>query len=206
MKTVRLALAASIAASLLVAGVAQAAPVSCKLVLDPAGDAGATTAASGGPSDDALDIRYLDLASDGKKITGVFGLTKPAVNAASAPNGYQLLLNFDVPGFANPVYLNASSGRAGLSFNFGQDDPTTGLDTLGAATGVLDAAKNEIRVTAKLSDMKAAGVNLKAGQKLTGINGISSRDLVAFIVFADRANTDPKDYTVGAKSCVAVGK
>lgn len=203
---IRLALAAAAATSLIAAGAASAAPVSCKLIVDPAGDAGATTAVAGGPSDDALDIRYVDLATDGKKITGVLGLTKPAVNAATAPNGYQLLLNFEVPGFANPVYLNATSGRAGLSFNFGQDDPTLGLKTLGAATGVLDTAKSEIRITAKLSDLKAAGVNLKPGQKLTGINALSSRDFVLVITFADRANTDAKDYTVGAKSCVAVGK
>lgn len=201
-----LALAATVA--VIGAGSASAAPsgAGCALVKDPAGDSGLSTSSPGVVKDDALDFTYVNLASDKTKLTGVFGLTKAAASAMTAPNGYQLLLNFTVPGFENEVYLNASgTTRTGVTFNFGQTDPTLGLDTLGAATGVVDTVKNEIRVTAKLADLKGGGINIKPGMKLSNINAISSRDLVIFIVYADRA-TGGKDYVAGSKSCVAVGK
>lgn len=204
---IRPLMALAVASALVFAGSASAAgpSKSCALFSDPAGDARVTVSAPGGPSEDALDFTYVNLASDGKKVTGVFGLTKAATAAATAPNGYQLLLNFTVRGFTNEVYLNATGARGGMAFNFGQNDPTLGLDTLGAASGVVDTAYNEIRVTAKLTDLKAAGINLKPGMKLSGFNAVSSRDLVLVITFADRALGD-KEYTVGAKSCFKVGK
>lgn len=207
MKAFRISLAVVTVASVLSAGLASAAaPVSCKLVVDKAGDASLTTATPVGPSEGALDITYVDLATDKTKMTGVFGLTKAAADAATAPNGYRQLLFFTAPGFADPVFLSASSAaRTGVTFSFGADQ-VDGLATLGAASGVLDTKKNEIRITAKLSDLKAGGINLKPGMVLTAISGVTSRDFTAAFLYADRANTDPKDYTVGAKSCVAVGK
>ncbi len=187
---------------------ADASGAACALFTDPAGDAGITSAVAGGPNDDALDFTYVNLASDKTKLTGVLGMSKAAAEAATAPNGFRMLLNFTVPGHTNVVYLNATgASRTGVSFSFGENDtsPGGGLTTLGPAAGVLDTKKNEIRITAKLSDLKAAGVKLATGDTLTAINAASSRDFVAVITYADKASGD-KEYVVGSKSCVAVGK
>ena len=209
MRLVRTAAAAAVGLSLVVAGTSGAAtkPV-CNLITDATGDASATTAASvPGTSDGALDVLSADLAADKKVLTAVIRVSKLAESAATAPNGYSAVFTFSAPSAPDvPLYMRYFSGSDLLdsSFEFGYDDATNGLTPLGDAAGVLDTAKNEIRISAPLSGFSEKAV-LKQNDKLGTFDVAMSRDLVALLVYADRA-TSGATYSVGAKSCVTPGK
>jgi hypothetical protein len=189
-------------------GVAAAAPSPkpvCNLLTDAKGDGYPTTAAEAGPSDDALDILSADVATNAKQLTAVLRLSKAATSADSAPTGFRFLVLFTTPGSDDPVYLSAASTPGlGETYSFGTD-AADGLTDGGEATGVFDAAKNEVRITASLSDLSSVAGKLKPGTKLTGLNANSSRDFQAVITYADRAEGG-KTYVAGTPSCVAVGK
>jgi hypothetical protein len=208
----RPALALAVVVAATVGGVAFAAPKApapapvCNLLTDPKGDAYPTSSAPAGPSDDVLDVVSADVATAGKKMTVVFRMAKAAKSTSTAPTGYHLVFDFTAPGAANPLYVQYFTGNAGLpeSYDFGYNDPVNGLTSLGKADGVVDTAKNEIRVTLPVNGF-ADHAPLKVGDKLSGITVESTRDLVVLLPYADKAATD-KTYAVGAPSCVVVGK
>jgi len=208
MRIARPALCLALVASLSAAGFAGAAtrpkpkPV-CKIITDVTGDSALTTATPVG-SDDAFDIVSGDLAANAKTITGVIRVAK-AGDPSTAPFGHGFVMTFSAPGSANPLYLRYSSSPAfGEAYEFGYDDPTNGLTTLGDASGVVDTAKNEIRISAPLRGFDAQAV-IKPGMKLTNITAQTSRDFIALLIYADVAESS-KSYVVGYPSCVVPGK
>jgi hypothetical protein len=199
-----LAVCAGLAAATGVSVAAPAAKPVCNLLTDAKGDGYPTTAAAAGPSDDALDIVSADVASDAKKLTAVVRLSKAATAADSAPTGFRFLVLFSAPGADDPVYLSAASTPGiGQTYSFG-NDTADGLSDAGTATGVFDTAKNEIRITASLSELSAAAGKIKPGTKLTDLTANSSRDFQAVITYADMAEGG-KAYVAGSPSCVKVG-
>lgn len=210
MRLVRPAVCLALTGALIGAGVADAAikkpkPV-CNLITDAAGDATATTLVTAGPNDAALDVLSADIAADAKTITAVIRIAKVSETAQTAPTGYHVVFNFTAPGAANPLYMQYFSGNAALKsgFDYGFDDPTQGLTSLGDGFGVIDLAKNEIRISAPLNGFDAQG-GVKKNNKLSGLSVQGTRDLVVLLPYSDIASSD-KVYAVGALSCVRPGK
>lgn len=193
------------------AGVSGAAakPV-CNLVTDPKGDGTGFVLTDRNylPNDPQLDIVSGDVASDGKTITAVLRLADLQLTDNAAPTGRTYYVNFGV----GEVELNLSAavepdGSATYSAGF-QD--TASRAGLGAATGVIDVAKKEVRISAPLS-IFAEKVKLKSGSKLDYVEGLAQRYIgnrtAGRGVTPSADATDPgKGYTVGAPSCVVVGK
>ena len=180
----------------------------CNLVTDPKGDSSLSTAATlPGTGDDALDIVSADLAASAKTLTAAIRLVKVADTATTAPNGFSVVYTFTAPSKPDvPLYLRYFAGSPALDglFEYGYDDPTNGLTPLGDAFGVVDTAKNEIRISAPLNGFDAQAP-IKKNDKLAGFDVTTSRDLVVLLTYADRG-TATTTYTVGAPSCVTPGK
>jgi hypothetical protein len=212
-KLVRPAACAVVALSLVGAGAASAAtkpkPV-CNLVTDAQGDANGFVVTDTGlpvpPSDDYLDIVSADIASDAKTVTAALRLK--AVGADSmAPTGSTYYFNFTISG--TQVFLTAKTDGTAWTYSFGDfTGDAGGRNTLGDATGVIDAAKKEIRITAST---KAWPDAIKTGKtKLAGFNALAQRfigtDLTGGATpTADEASSS-KAYLAGASSCVRPGK
>ncbi|MCU1590343.1 MAG: hypothetical protein JWP11_1599 [Frankiales bacterium] len=221
-----------IATSLLlltVAGYASAAPAKpakpvCNLVTDPKGDAGV----SGKAGADGDDIVSADIASDGKSITGVVRTAALAAVDPQAPLGRSYFVNFSAPGSADVLFLSARTYPTGTTFVFGYSgvDPTSGVNTsytLGQATGAVDTAKGEVRITAPISGfVTGAKAKLAPGAKLSGIGAQVYRIFGQGVVPSQTAPTGQRipigglnllfddavggPYLMGTPSCVAVGK
>ena len=177
-------------------------PKSCKLLQDPADDAGPLTTA-GGPqtSDPALDVRYADIAADARTLTVVWGVKQLSTDPSLSAPGRRWRLTYTVGPTA--VVQTVVSGPHGTVFD-------------GDATGVIDAAKNEVRMWIPLTKIK--GVRVAKGAVLRNISistdagtqfprsaGIGDIQPYPFVSPGDTGRTD-KIYTVGAPSCVAIGK
>ena len=196
---------------------AKPAPAVCKLIFDDEAD---YTVPDG---DASVDIVGGDFASNGKQITGIIrlkGLTNP--NPRS-PLGQAYFIEFTVKGSSDILTLSAGLYPTGNQFGFGYQGPDPVLPintsyTLGEAKGVI--AGNEIRITADIAKFPQAKL-LKNGNKVTTLEANARR------VYGQRAvpsqqvgpvraplggltlNYDDatgKTYTLGARSCVAVGK
>jgi hypothetical protein len=208
----RPALACAVLAVATVAGTmhaSAAAPV-CNLVTDPAGDANGTflqEGISGVPSEDAVDIVSGDVATKGKLLTTVLRVKKLAASSPTAPGGLHWKFFFNVNDTQIYTQAVAATGAA-PTFTFGTIDETAGTSkSLGEATGVLDTAKNEVRITVPLSALPETP---KAGKKITTLAPNAGRffgndNVGTFSDSTDLATSD-KTYTVGAPSCVVVGK
>lgn len=188
---------------------AKVAPA-CNLLTDPAGDANGTFLAdgvAGAPSEDAVDIVSADIASTKKLLTTVLRVKKLATSSATAPGGLHWKFFFDVAGVQ--IYTQAIAPTGGSpAFTFGTIDGTTGTSTsLGAAEGVLDLAKNEVRITVATSALPETP---KPGAKITSLAPNAGRFFGndAALTFSDSTDvaTSDKTYIAGAPSCVAVGK
>jgi hypothetical protein len=213
------------------AGYASAAPAKpkpvkpvCNLVQDAKGDANISGAV---PGTDGDDIVGGDIASDGTSITAVVRMAAiPAADPAS-PNGRSYIFDFSVPGSESGLFLSARTHPTGTTFVFGYSgvDPTTTLNTsysLGSATGVVDAAKGEVRVTAPIKGfVDGAKVAMANGTTLKGLGvrvfrqasqtlvpsqqvGPARAPLSGLNVLLDDAAGG--SYVMGTPSCVAVGK
>ena len=224
--------AAVLALSLLVpagAGVAAAAPKPkpvkpvCNLVTDPAGDAEVNGAALS-EGDDTIGG---DIASDGVTLTGVIRMAGLAANDPQWLNGRSYLLEFAAPGVAEPLFLQARAYPTGTVFSFGYSgvDPVLPINTsysLGAATGVVDLEKKEVRISAPVKAYADAGkAGIKKGAKLSGLvtrvyrqggqGLVPSQQVGPARVPLSGLNllTDEgfgTSYVVGTPSCVALGK
>jgi hypothetical protein len=194
------------------AGVAGAATPkvkpACNLLTDAAGDATGSFIAEGlpTPNEDAVDIVSGDVATKGRVLTSVLRVKKLSESSLSAPGGLHWKFFFNVDGTQVFTQAVAEAGAA-PTFVIGTIDEATGTSTtLGDVTGVIEVAKNEVRVTAPFSILPATP---KPGSKITSLEPNAGRYVNAVAVsFSDSTDTatSSNSYTVGAPSCVAVGK
>lgn len=196
---VRPALALALLPALLAAGAATAAPAKpvCNLISDGAGDVTAPSA--------NLDILSADVSSDAKKLTGVIRVAKLAASDGSAPTGFAYNFRFKVAGSDVQYYLLASSEPSPIgatTFEFGTIETGNSLTPIGDATGKIDLAKNEVRITAPTS---FGAVKIKPGTKLVDLQAVTQRRFVVLLSGADSTVLDGKTYTAGAASCVKPG-
>lgn len=216
MRVTRPVVCLAVAASLVGAGVANAAvkrpkpkPV-CNLIADDKADASFLGAA---PNDPNLDIVSGDIASNAKTITAVLRLASFAETDPQAPLGRGYYLEFNAPGLDTPIYFNFQITPDLKRFAWGtQEVLATGNGSYvkkGDATGVLDAAKGEIRISVPVADVNAVG-KVKPGAKLTNLAASSTMVLGTSVTGGlvstvdDAAGTKP--YIAGAPSCVTPGK
>lgn len=225
-----------LASSLLLAGgasYAAAAPKAkpkpakpvCNLIVDEKGDATYNNV----PGAAGDDIVGGDLASDGTTVTGVLRLAGLSANDPQAPFGRNYSVLFTAPGSADLLFMSARTYPQGTKYVFGYraEDPNTGVNTnflLGDATGVVDLAKGEVRVSAPVKGfVEGAKAKLAPGAKLSGLGGSVDRiagqgfvpsqspapgaprvPLGGFLLPFDEASGTT--YLMGTPSCVAVGK
>lgn len=220
-----------LAASLLVTGVGAAAATAapkaakpvCNLVADPAGDANV----SGVPGGAGDDIVSADIATDAKTLTGVVRLSALAANDPEWLNGRAYFAEFTAPGSPDILFVQARAYPTGVIWSYGYSgvDPTSGVNTsytLGAATGVIDVAKKEVRISAPLKGfVDGAKAKMAPGAKLTGVGArvyrqggqglVPSQEVAGTRVPLSGLNVLLDDaaggsYVMGTKSCVVVGK
>jgi hypothetical protein len=214
MRLYRPALAVALIASVTAAGAAGAAtkpkpkPV-CNLVLDPAGDASLQAPL---PSDDALDILSADVASNAKSFTAVLRMKNVSASGASQL-GHDVQISFDLAGADAPVWIGyTTSAYGGDAFQYGLIGKGTGGATspTGKATGVVDKAKNEIRMTVPVADLNALG-KVKPGAKVSNLAVMASQlvgvapNATGVYAFGSESVDDAagrKSYIAGYPSCV----
>ncbi len=195
----------------------------CNLVIDDKGDSTYNNV----PGSASDDIVSADVASDGVTITGVVrvaGLTTPD---PQAPFGRAFFAEFTAAGSADVLFLSARTYPQGTQFVYGYRgvDPTSGLNTsytLGAANGVVDTAKGEVRISTPVKGfVDGAKAKLAMGSKLSALTATTWRmagqgfvpsqsvggtrvPLGGLLLPFDDATGGT--YVVGTPSCVAVGK
>lgn len=222
--------AALLTASLLVpvgAVAATAAPAKAKPVCNLVSDATGDAEVSGVPGGAGDDIVSADIASDGKTLTGVVRMAGLAANDPEWLNGRAYFAEFTAPGSPDVLFLQARAYPTGIIWSYGYSgvDPTSGINTsytLGAATGVMDFAKKEVRISAPVKGfIEGAKAKLANGAKLSGIGSRVFRQggqglvpsqsvngtrvpLSGLNVLLDEATGG--SYLMGTPSCVAVGK
>ena len=227
MKTTTILLASSLALTCAAgtgAAAATKAPAKkvCKIIVDAAGDAAYAGVVPGDAGDDILSA---DVAGDGKTLTAVLRLADLQAPNPSAPLGQQFYLEFSVKGYDALLFLAARSYPTGPKFVYGYsgEDPVLPLTTsypLGDAKGVIDPAKEEVRISAPTSGFSGAQVKIVKGSKLTALTARTYRILGQGLVpsqnvgparvpigglstpFDDATGTS---YVVGTPSCVKPG-
>ncbi|HEX8003391.1 MAG TPA: hypothetical protein VF519_11925 [Mycobacteriales bacterium] len=222
---VRTAAALGVALAAISAGAADAAKVKpvCNLVVDATGDTFAARAQDGtapGPQDDAFDIKSADIASDGKTITAAIRVAKLG-DAQTSPQGRGFAFDFllptsDMQGSLRAVLITGQAPYFEATFKDPSvpNGPSTFISTV---TGVVDAKKGEIRISAPVGVFSELG-QIKLGTLITPAAdaatsgravppapGVAGAPITTRYVFADVA-TDSKPYKAGTPSCVPVGK
>ena len=230
----RLALVPVAALVALVAPAAVAAPKvapSCNTITDPAGDTFAFRTQNDppagspayGPQDDNLDLISADLASDGKVVTAVVRIKKLSRTVQTSPTGLTAAIGFLIGSGDTVVRLQAvlATGQADrfeVSAIPPDNLPNQPSTYVGDVTGVVDLAKNEVRITAPAAMLAPYGT-LKPGTPLIpndaesatvsrGVPAITStpgQPMTTRGPFADIA-AGGKAVKVGAPSCVVPGK
>lgn len=224
---------AAVAASAVAVTSAHAAPVtkvkkSCNLVKDAAGDANGfnpigspVPTENAGPSDDSLDIRSVDVASDGKTLTGVVRVNKLAASDSMSPTGSGWQISFNAPGGQQFSLLATSDPSGAVTYGAGYTDPKTGSTDLypgGTATGKFLPTKNQIHISVPLSAFAGQSV-IRTGDTLTGLLAFSGQSAAIPDVTGQFGggtlvgDTNPSDsagpgknYVVGTLSCVTPGR
>lgn len=233
MSLVRPALATVLVGSLCVAGAASAVtkpkpkPVKpvCNLVTDPSGDASPQTPV---PSDDTIDILSADIATNATQITAVLRLKNLSASSVPSQTGVSYEFDFSAPGGSNTLFLAYNADDSGSHSSFGDIESIGGQNnntSKGPAVTVFDKAKNEVRITAKLSDLSALG-KFKPGTKLTGLEAKTwvligtpeatpevDAPALGPVVGPGNGLLDPvddatgsKNYVIGTPSCIKVGQ
>ena len=210
--SLRTVLATSLVAAVALGGGATAAPAkpACNLMTDPKGDASFLDTL---PNDRSLDIVSADVATDAKTLTGVVRVDAFSGVSPTSPLGRGYYVLFNAPKAEFPIYLNVQITPDLTSFEWGtRETLPSGSGRYveqGTATGVVDTAKNELRISVPLKDV-AAVTKLTPGTKLTALTANStsligtSRTPSLVATVDDAAGTKP--YVVGTKSCVVPGK
>jgi len=202
-------------ASVVTAGAAAAAPKappvqpSCNLMIDDKGDAKFLGAV---PNDANLDITSADVASDAKTVTAVLRVASFAATDPQSPLGRGYYVLFNAPGSDFPVYFNMQITPDLTRFAWGDREVlATGSGSYvrkGDATGVIDAAKGEIRISVPVADVKAVA-KVTPGMKLTNISASATAVLgtsqTGGLVSTVDSATSTKPYVAGSPSCVKPG-
>lgn len=214
-------LAVTLAASLTLAGgAALAAPKKkpapkpkpvCNVVTDDTGDTFLLRSQDGvqpGPQEDALDLVSADLASDGKTITAAIRVKAISAAAPTAPGGRGFDINFAGPANPTELFVRATVSATGaVTTEAGSRGETVGVTrvstVLGTGTGVLDAAKNEVRFSFPVAVFATVG-GFKVGDTLAFGEITTGRAAGPRAVFADVA-VPGTSYKVGTPSCVPLG-
>lgn len=208
-RLLRPTLAAGMLGLIATAGLAGAAPAAtCNLVVDEKSDATGFvfTDEDYVPNNPQLDLVSGDIASDGKTITAVVRLDQLALSDSSSPTGRTYYANFTV-GEATLFLAAALDGAGAATYSGGFIEARR--SSLGEATGVVDVAKKEVRISApvKLFTEKAKIVK---GTKILDLNLLAQRYVghrsVAGVTPSADAAEGGKAYIAGAKSCLVVGK
>lgn len=208
-RLIRPALALGTLGLLASAGLAGAAPAAaCNLVTDLKGDGTGFlfTDEDYLPNNPQLDLVSGDIASDGKTVTAVVRLDQLALTDSSSPTGRTYYANFTV-GEAQLFLAAALDGAGAATFSGGFIE--TRRSNLGEATGVVDVAKKEVRISAPVT-LFTEKAKIAKGTKILDLNLLAQRyvghrSAVGVTPSADAAEGG-KTYTAGAKSCVVVGK
>ena len=199
----------------------------CKIVVDPAGDAGVSPVTTGpkAPASQNEDITSADLSSDGRTLTGVIRTAGLTVPDPMAPLGQGFYIEFAAKGVANVLFLAARTYPQGTTFVYGYSapDPTSGLTTsytIGTAKGVVDTAKKEVRISAPNAGFAKAGTKLPKGVKLSSVAVKTQRILGQSVVPSQSVagtrvpvggllltvdDATGSNYVVGTPSCVRPG-
>lgn len=187
------------------------AAAACPLITDRSGDGPAAVG-----NEDSLDILSADISSDAKAVTAVFRVKGfPAVSPGT-PQGRHYYLLFNTLKPAAKMFLNVTLFNGGAArYAWGSVSP---VDPLGAlilyddgnygllrpASGVIDTAKKEIRVTAPVADMAKVG-NVKPGSTLSRISAETFYS-IGFFIFDSDVATAKSAYVAGSPGCVPTGK
>ncbi|MDQ1710784.1 MAG: hypothetical protein QOE45_234 [Frankiaceae bacterium] len=217
-----LAAAVTLAAIGAVPASAAAPKPACNLVTDGKGD----SIYNHVPGDSSVDLVGGDFASNAKTITAVIRVDKLVKTNPQAPLGQQYFVLFNVKGVPDLLTLSVGIYPTGDEYKFGYqaEDPNTGVNTsytVGDAKGSYSEAKGELRISADIAKfpqgkkikLGAQVTNLKVeARRVVGQRKVPSQDTPAGVraplggltlVFDDATG---KNYTLGAKSCVAIGK
>jgi hypothetical protein len=217
LRLARPALALGLVAAFAAAGVASAAPAktapaaapSCNLMVDGKGDAQFRGAA---PNDPNQDIVSGDIASDAKTVTAVLRLASFAATDPQSPLGRGYYVLFNAPGSDFPIYFNMQITPDLTRYTWGTSETlATGSGSYvkkGAATGVIDTAKGEIRISVPVADVNGVA-KVNPGTKLTNIAAsattvIGTSASGGLVSTVDDA-TSTKPYIAGSPSCVTPG-
>lgn len=234
---IRLVLVPVVAVAALAAPVAQAAPKAkvkptCNTITDAKGDTFLTRTQNNppngaspvfGPQDDALDIVNADLASDGKVVTAVVRIAKLSRSISTSPSGMTVGVDFIIGTSDSVVRLQAAlvagqPDRFEVAAKSVDALPNTPMTFLGTGTGVVDLAKNEVRISAPAAVFGEHGT-VARGVKLTpneaesataarGVPAVTStpgQPMTTRGPFADIA-AGGQPSIVGSPSCVVPGK
>jgi hypothetical protein len=185
----------------------------CNLVTDPAGDASLQDPL---PVDDGEDIVGGDVASDAKNFTAVIRL-KDVSSSGLGQLGRDIQMQFDLAGAVAKVWIGyTTSAYGGDAFQYGLIAQGEGGVTspTGDAVGIIDTAKNEIRMTVPVSALNGLG-KAKPGAKVSNIS-VTGSQLVGlapnptgtygFESLAVDEAAATKSYVAGQLSCVKPGK
>jgi hypothetical protein len=198
----------------------------CRILRDPAGDAGATVPTPGEPvrvlpggaTDDLLSA---DVASDGRTVTAVLRLADVVGTDLVAPTGHGYSMSFRVRGSEREQFLQARTYATGTQFSYGyRYTDAAGLTyvrVVGAARGTVDPARNEVRVHVPATVLQgrvrkgSVLLDLHASTfRLWGQGVVGPRDVQGVTVPLDGTATtfdsgDADRYVVGTPSCVRPG-
>ena len=209
--SLRTVLAASMVGAVALTGGAVAAPAkACNVITDPKGDASFLDTL---PNDRSLDIVSADVATDAKTLTGVLRVDAFSAVSPTSPLGRGYYVMFNAPKSEFPIYLNLQITPDLTRYTWGtRETLPSGSGRFvrqGAATGVIDAAKNELRISVPLADVAAIS-KLTPGTKLTALTASTTSVIGTSVTGGLVATVDDaasaKSYIAGAPSCVAIGK
>ena len=203
MKLLRVSAAAACSALVVTAAQAGATPTKpkpkpkpkpvarCHLVTDPAGDANAVEPHAGtplgdvaaeravahaGPSDDALDILGIDLATSSKTMVVVMQVKRLVLTSANPPAGLTWRVHVTIRSTAFKVAAHTGAGGTRFDATYVAADGSTGV--LPMSAGIFDPAHNEIRFVLPVAEIaKHASSPLTA--KITGVGGLSGQEMLA---------------------------
>jgi hypothetical protein len=190
-------------------------PPLCHQVVDPANDEISAASldpslpsAAGRPYDPALDVVSADIATDANTLTGVIRVAKLTVGDQLAPTGRMYRLSWTV----------RSSGTGGAIY--AQVTPTGNVFDGGDGTGVVDLAKNEVRISVPISRLVGHPV-FGPGEALTNLTALTDLaypyfagsesvalvqlGVTAYTYGGDSTAPAAKPYPIGAPTCVKVG-
>ncbi len=189
---------------------APARAATCNQVTDRAGDARDMAGAN-----DSLDILSADVGSDAKTVTAVIRVKKLLETSPTAPQTRNYYLMFSTNKPSARMFLTAQIYQGGVArYGWGTIGPVDplgvltlyddGFGVLHRATGFLDVAKNEIHVSALVSELSAKG-GVAPGAKLAKLEAATFYQL-GFFIFESDAAESKVDYVAGSPSCVTPGK